>query len=109
MIVWIIVTVILSIALIIFIVLWGLAAFSQGNSGTDFNVSPGLDADPLMICDGSCIFNVANLTEATNLCNSQPTKCQAFVYTPGSIKFVNSSSTVPNLATDLYIRTKSDS
>ena len=113
---WIILTLVLAIAVIIFLLLWALCVNdhnAQPPPATcfgQFGVAPGVDATPVNRCGTNntdpCIFARNSLADAEAQCNTLQSICNAFTFnfSTATMKIVQTTNTFTSLSANLFVR-----
>lgn len=112
---WVILCLSLTLALIIFIVLWAVAINAQYNTPVNtcfgtYGVQPGVDANALNLCGtggtSPCVFAKNSIFDAETECNNLQSICNAFTFnfSTSTMKIVNSSATFSSPSWNLFVR-----
>jgi hypothetical protein len=112
---WIILCVGLTIALIIFILLWAFSINDQYNTTTSvcfgpYGVETGVDANALNQCGTTrtdpCIFAKSTIADCEAQCETLKSICNAFTFnsTTTTMKIVHPTNTFISPSSNLFVR-----
>lgn len=113
---WVILSLLLAIALIIFLTLWIFCINDKHNQPPPsqcfgpFGVETGVDANALNLCGTSrsdpCIFGKTALADAEAECDTLRSICNAFTFnqSTSTMKIVQPTGTFASPSTNLYVR-----
>jgi len=112
---WIILCICLTIAILVFMILWITCATDSNNSPTcdafgTYGVQAGTDGIPLNSCGTSkaiaCVFAKSSLADCITECNNLQSICKSFTFnsSTSTMKIVNTNTAFDSKSVNLFVR-----
>lgn len=111
---WILLSLLLTVGLIVFIVLWAICINENNQSQTTsfgtYGVQPGVDAVAINACgqnkNTACVFSKNSLADCETECNNLKSICSAFTFnfSTSTMKIVNKNAAFVSSSANLFVR-----